>query len=58
MYNDIQKQLIFFLKLICSECAIHQIDFWWAGLLPKIQVPQRVLGWLRAVWGLEVTGRF
>lgn len=29
----------FFFEFICCEFAIHQLDFWWIGLFPKMQVP-------------------
>jgi hypothetical protein len=34
-----------FFWLIFSEFATHQIEFWWVGLLPKIQFP------LESTWG-------
>ena len=45
------KSSWFLLELICCEFVIHQLDFWWIGLFPKMQVPRRVLVWPRAMRG-------
>ena len=44
------------MESIFSEFAIHQIDFWCVGLLPKIQLTLEDAGVAACCVGIEVRG--